>query len=245
MRLSIIIPVYNEEETVEEILDRLGKVKFSGVEREVVIVDDGSTDNTRKKLKKLEGKFKKFKGFKKFKIIYHPENQGKGAAVRTGLKQAAGDYILIQDADLEYNPQDIPRLLKPIQAGRAKVVYGSRLRRWPNLKQDERRLQFLLHYFGNRFLSLLTSLFYGQWITDMETGYKIFPKKALKNIRLKARRFDLEPEITSKLLRKGYRIMEMPIRTRPRGYEEGKKLQTVKDGSIAFWTLVKCRFFDD
>lgn len=242
MKLSIIVPVYNEEKTIEEILNRLRKVNLSGVDSEVIVVDDGSTDSTKEKLKRLEEKFKKLK---RFKVIYHGQNQGKGAAVRTGLKETTGDYIIVQDADLEYDPQDIPRLLRPLQEGKAEVVYGSRLKRWPNLRRDERSLRFLLHYLGNRFLSLITSLFYGQWITDMETGYKLFPKKAIENTPLKARGFDLEPEMTSKLLKKGYRIMEIPIVTEPRGYEEGKKLQTLKDGSIALWMLIKYRFLND
>lgn len=239
MKLSIIIPVYNEKETIEEILRRLMAVKTPKVDREILIVDDKSTDGTREILRKIRKKNPKFK------VLFHRQNQGKGTAVRTGLNQATGDYILIQDADLEYNPRDIPRLLQPILEGKTQVVYGSRLQRWPNLKKDEKRLQFLLHYFGNRFLSLMTSIFYGQWITDMETGYKLFPKKAAESMKLKARSFDLEPEITSKLLRGGYRIMEVPISTKPRGYEEGKKLHTVRDGSVALWTLIKCRFFND
>jgi glycosyltransferase involved in cell wall biosynthesis len=239
MKLSIIIPVYNEKKTIKEILRRIMAVKIPGVNKEIIIVDDKSTDGTRKILEKTK------KNHPKFKIIYHSKNQGKGAAVRTGFKYASGDYFLIQDADLEYNPQDIPRLLKPVLEKKARVVYGSRLKRWPNLKKDERKLRFLLHYFGNRFLSLVTSLFYGQWITDMETCYKLFPKKAVRGMQLKARKFDFEPEITSKLLKKGYRILEVPINTEPRGYEEGKKLKTLKDGSIALWTLIKYRFFND
>ncbi len=237
MKLSIIIPVFNEKKTIKEILKQVIAIKIPQVVKEIVVVDDKSTDGTREILEKIK------KEQTQLRVICHSQNQGKGAAVRTGMKQAKGDYILIQDADLEYNPQDIPRLLKPILEGKAKVVYGTRLQRWPNLKRDEKRLQFLLHYFGNRFLSLITSLFYGQWLTDMETCYKLFPKKAIQGMQLKARSFEFEPEITSKLLKKGYRIKEIPIVTTPRGYEEGKKLQTLKDGSIALWTLIKYRFF--
>lgn len=236
MKLSVIVPVYNEKKTIGEILRRLEQVKL---DKEVIVVDDGSIDGTRKKLERLKEKFKKFK------VVYHSQNQGKGAAVRTGLKYVTGDYVVVQDADLEYNPKDIPRLLKPILEGKTKVVYGTRLKRWPNLKRDERTPRFLLHFFGNRFLSLITSLFYGQWITDMETCYKLFPKKALKGIQLKACSFDLEPELTSKLLKRGYRILEVPIVTNPRGYEEGKKLKTIKEGLLALWTLIKYRFFSD
>lgn len=243
MELSVIMPVYNEEKTIKEILRRFGKVDLSPVKSELIIVDDGSTDGTRKKLEKISRKSKELKSFKGLKIIYHQENRGKGAAVRTGLKEATGDYIFVQDADLEYDPRDIPRLLRPVLERKVEVVYGSRLRRWPNLKRDEKSLRFLFHYCGNRFLSLITSIFYGQWLTDMETCYKLFPKKALKGVELGARSFDLEPEITSILLKKGYRILEIPIRTTPRGYEEGKKLRTIKEGSLAFWTLIKYRFF--
>lgn len=237
MKLSIIIPVYNEKQTIEEILRRLMVVKMPEVEKEIVIVDDKSTDGTREILYKIKKKHPRFK------IIFRSINGGKGVTVRTGLEKATGDYIIIQDADLEYNPRDIPRLLKLVLERKAKVVYGSRLKRWPNLKRDERKLRFLLHFFGNRFLSFITSLFYGQWITDMETCYKLFPRTALENIQLKAHSFDLEPELTSKLLKNGYRILEVPIVTNPRGYEEGKKLKTIREGSLAFWTLIKYRFF--
>lgn len=237
MRLSIIIPVYNEKKTIEEILKRVMAVKIPRMDKEIIIVDDKSTDGTREILQKIQKKHPWFK------ILFRSRNGGKGAAVRTGLKKASGDYVIVQDADLEYNPQDIPRLLKPVLEGKAKVVYGTRLKRWPNLKRDERTPRFLLHFFGNRFLSLVTSLFYGQWITDMETCYKLFPREALRNMKLRACSFDFEPETTSKLIKKGYRILEVPIVTKPRGYEEGKKLKTVREGSLALWTLIKYRFF--
>lgn len=239
MKLSIIIPVYNEKKTIKAILKRLMAVKLPKVEREIIIVDDKSTDGTREILREIKKKHPQFK------IVFRSRNGGKGAAIRTGLKKVTGDYIIVQDADLEYNPQDIPRLLKLVREGKAEVVYGSRLKRWPNLKKDERTPRFLLHFFGNRFLSLITSLFYGQWITDMETCYKLFPRKAVENMRLKANSFDFEPELTSKLLKKGYRIIEIPIVTEPRGYEEGKKLKTIREGSLALWTLIKYRFFSD
>jgi len=183
------------------------------------------------------------KNNKSFKVFHHEKNRGKGAAVRTGIEHATGDYIIIQDADLEYDPEDIPRLTSYIKGDRD-VVYGTRLARLPHLSREERRAQFLAHYFGNRFLSLVTSIFYGQWITDMETCYKLFPRSVVKNISLNSRGFDFEPEITSKLLKKGLKIQEIPIKTKPRGYEEGKKLNTIKDGTIALWTLIKYRFTD-
>ncbi|MCL5113919.1 MAG: glycosyltransferase family 2 protein [Patescibacteria group bacterium] len=238
MKLSIIIPVFNEEKTIKQVLEKVGGIKISGVDKEVIVVDDGSTDNSRFKIQSAKSGSKSG-GIKK---IFHKKNQGKGAAVRTGIEAATGDYILIQDADLEYDPNDIKRLILPIQKEKAKVVYGTRLNRLPNLTKDESKPLFLIHYFGNRFLSLITSILYGQWITDMETCYKLFPKKALKDVELNSKRFDFEPEITSKLLKKGYKILEIPIVTKPRGYDEGKKLNAIKDGSIALWTLLKYRF---
>ncbi|MEM4230396.1 MAG: glycosyltransferase family 2 protein [Candidatus Pacearchaeota archaeon] len=236
MKLSIIIPVFNEEKTVSRLLEKILKLKIPKVDKEIIVVDDGSIDATVSIISKSQTPHSKFK------FIKHKKNLGKGAAVRTGLDCATGDYIVIQDADLEYNPNDIKRLLEPVLEKEARVVYGTRLNRLPNLSKDEKTPLFLLHYFGNRFLSLITSILYGQWITDMETCYKLFPREALENIKLNARGFELEPEITSKLLRQGYRILEIPISTNPRGYQEGKKLNTIKDGIMALWTLIKFRF---
>ncbi|MBI2031279.1 MAG: glycosyltransferase family 2 protein [Candidatus Levybacteria bacterium] len=234
MKLSIVIPVFNEEKTISKILEKVTKLKIPNAEKEIVVVDDGSTDKTAAKLSGFN--------ISGLKIIHHKKNLGKGTAVRTGIENSSGDYIVIQDADLEYDPNDIKKLFIPIQKKMAKVVYGTRLNRLPNLTKDEKSPLFLLHYFGNRFLSLITSVLYGQWITDMETCYKLFPKKALENIKLNSRRFDFEPEITAKLLKKDYKILEIPIETKPRGYGEGKKLNTVRDGTIALWTLLKYRF---
>jgi dolichol-phosphate mannosyltransferase len=233
MKLSIIIPVFNEEKTIVKSLDRVRQVNLGKIKKEIIVVDDGSTDETAAVIKKYKDKGILF--------LTHDKNAGKGAAVRTGISKASGDYILIQDADLEYDPKFIPLLLFPIEQNQAKVVYGTRLNRMPNIFKEESNLLFLLHYFGNRFLSLITSMLYGQWITDMETGYKVFPKAAVGSMRLKSRGFDFEPEITANLLKKGYKILEVPIATVPRGYEEGKKLNTVRDGLIAVWTLFKCR----
>lgn len=236
MKLSIIIPMFNEERTILEVLKRVTQVNIPDIEKEVILVDDGSQDSS-----KLKVKNSKLKGIK---LLIHKTNQGKGAAVRTGIDHATGDYIIIQDADLEYNPKDIIKLLDPIQKRKATIVYGTRLRRLPNFKRDERTTRFLIHYLGNRFLSLLTSILYGKWVTDMETGYKIFPRKIGKNLNLHAKSFDFEPEITAKLLKSRYNIFEVPISTNPRGYKEGKKLHTFRDGFIALWTLIKHRFVD-
>ena len=238
MKLSIIIPVFNEEKTIEEILKKVHDVNLKNISKEIIIVDDGSTDGTVEKIKKT------ISGKKNIKFISHKTNQGKGAAIKTGIEAANGDYIIIQDADLEYDPKFIRNLLEPIITKQAKVVYGTRLRRLPHFGQEEKTIRFVLHYLGNRSLSLITSILYGNWLTDMETCYKLFPTKAGKKFDLRARRFDFEPEITAKLLKAGYKILEVPITTVPRDYSEGKKLKTFRDGSIALWTLVKYRFVD-
>ncbi len=227
--------MYNEEKTILQVLKKVIALKIPAATKEIILVDDGSTDRT---VKIIEG-LKLTKSDLKF--IKHIKNSGKGAAVRTGIKNSSGDYIIIQDADLEYDVNDIPRLLSNLSKER-KVVYGTRLARMPHFKDEERKAQFLLHYLGNRFLSLVTSALYGQWLTDMETCYKLFPKKAVLGMKLNARGFEFEPEITAKLLKRGYKIYEIPIKAVPRGYDEGKKLNTIKDGSKAFFTLLRYRF---
>ena len=234
MKLSIIIPVFNEENTIAEILQRVSLEKIPGVFKEIIVVDDGSTDKTREILKKVTGA----------EVFFHKLNQGKGAAVKTGIKKATGDYIIIQDADLEYDPKYIKNLVKPVLEKKAEVVYGTRINRLPNLNGEERTFRFLLHYLGNRILSLLVSVLYGQWLTDMETGYKLFPKTALRNVKLNARGFELEPEITAKLLKSNHKILEIPIRANPRTYDEGKKFNTISDGFKALWSIVRYRFTD-
>lgn len=238
MKLSIIIPVFNEEVTITGVVDTLQNVSIVGVDKEVIIVNDGSVDATAEKLTEIKKKYPAIQ------VISQSQNLGKGRAVVVGIKKATGDYILIQDADKEYNPNQIHLLLAPIQTRDAVVVYGTRLKRMPNFKKDERSLRFFIQYLGNKFLSLTTSILYGQWITDMETGYKLFSKKSLDGITLFARGFELEPEITAKLLKKGYKIVEIPIITNPRTQEEGKKLNALHDGPIALWTLIKYRFSD-
>jgi len=237
MKLSILIPVFNEEKTVGSVLESLYSLKIPNITKEIIVVDDGSRDKSPEILKK------KKRENPKLIVITHEKNKGKGAAIQTGIKKATGDIILIQDADLEYNPKDIPMLLEPIIDKKAKVVYGTRLRVKPVLFGKE-KTPLLLHFFGNKFLSLITTLLYGSMITDMETGYKVFTKNALKGINLKSRSFDMEPEITAKILKKGIRILELDIITKPRGYNEGKKIKPIKDGLKALWTILKYRFTD-
>lgn len=229
LKLSIIIPVYNEEKTIKEIIDKINSVKLGNISKEIIVVDDFSKDNTRNILKKIKG----------IKILRHNKNMGKGAAIKTGLKNSAGDVILIQDADMEYNPDEYKNLLKPIMEGKAMVVYGSRLDAIRNNLEN----MYKLHYFGNLFLTLITNVLYGAKITDMETGYKVFRKEVINNITLRASRFDFEPEITAKIIRKGYKIHEVPINFAGRKFEEGKKITWV-DGIKAVYCLIKYRFID-
>ncbi len=229
MKLSIIVPVYNEKNTIKEILRRLRSVDLGNdIDKEIIVVDDGSTDGTSDILKMEEDS--------SVRIIKHPANKGKGSAVRTGFDQSSGDLIVIQDADLEYDPEELPKLLKPILSGKAEVVYGSRF-------TGERRNMLFWHYLGNRVLSLVTDVLYNTTISDMETGYKLFTAQALKDIKIKARGFEFEPEITAKILKKGIRIYEVPISYTGREYQEGKKI-TWKDGFGALWALIKYRFIN-
>ncbi len=231
MKLSIIIPVYNEEKSILEVINKVKRVKLENITKEIIIIDDFSTDNTKEILTKLKDS--------SLKIFFHQKNVGKGTAIRTGLKHATGDIILIQDADLEYNPIEYEKLLKPIIENKTKVVYGSRL----NAIKKNLQKMYKLHYLGNLFLTIMTNILYGAKITDMETGYKVFRKEVIENINLKAKRFDFEPEITAKILKKGYKITEVPINFIGREFNEGKKI-TWKDGVKALYYLIKYRFTD-
>jgi len=221
--LTIIMPVYNEKATLPQIIARVLAVPIN---KELIIVDDYSTDGTREVLK----------NYPNIKIVLQPFNQGKGAALRAGFKEASGDYVIIQDADLEYDPQDYLKLISPINEGKAKVVYGSRF-------MGKHSFSSVSHYWGNKALSLLTTLLYGAVLTDMETCYKLIPAKFIKNIKLNANRFDFEPEITAKILKNGYKILEVPIGYKGREFNEGKKISW-KDGFAAIAALIKYRFYD-
>ena len=223
--LSVIVPVFNERNTVAEILRRMRRVELP-VDLEVVVVDDASSDGTDKVLDTLEDST--------VRVVRHPVNRGKGAAVRTGLGYARGDLVLVQDADLEYDPEDWPRLLAPILKGKARVVYGSRF-------TGERKNMLFLHWVGNRFLSLVTNVLYNTTLSDMETCYKLFDRQVLEGITITSERFDFEPEITAKVLRRGHRIYEVPISYSGREFHEGKKI-TWRDGIRALTTLVRERF---
>jgi glycosyltransferase involved in cell wall biosynthesis len=224
-KLSVIVPVFNERNTVVEIMRRMRAVELP-IEREIIVVDDGSADGTQQVLAQL--------GDSTVKIVKHAANQGKGAAIRTGLEHVTGDLVLIQDADLEYDPEDWPKLLAPIFRGKATVVYGSRF-------TGERRNMLYLHWVGNRMLSLVTNILYNTTLSDMETCYKLFDRRVIDDITIRSNRFDFEPEITAKVLRKKVRIYEVPISYTGREFEEGKKI-TWRDGFAALYALVKYRF---
>ncbi len=239
MKLSIIVPVYNEAQTIAEVLTILSDLPLE-LDKEIIVVDDGSSDGTTAIIQGLISP--------KIKAIFQRPNQGKGAAIRKGLEMSSGDLVIIQDADLEYDPAEFPKLIEPILSGRAQVVYGSRFAGDGGLAQVIRQHKKLyswhfLYYLGNKFLSLVTTLLYGQPITDMETGYKIFKAEVIKSLGLAANRFEFEPEVTAKVLKKGIKIYEVPISYKGREYSEGKKI-TWKDGLTAIWVLFKCRLLD-
>ena len=227
MKLSIIIPVYNEYETICEVVRRVEAVD---ADKEIIIVDDGSIDGSRDLLKKYEGR-------ERFKVVYQSKNMGKGRSLRTGFEKAEGEIIIIQDADLEYNPKDYPILLQPILDGQADVVYGSRFLGGPH------RVLFFWHSLGNRFLTFLSNMFTNINLTDMETGYKAFRRSVLDSISLKCNRFGFEPEFTSKVARNKFIIYEVPISYAGRNYSAGKKINW-KDGVAALWFIVRFRFFN-
>ena len=225
-KLSVVVPVFNERTTLVEVIRRMRTVELpDGIEREIIMVDDGSTDGTRDVLRQL--------GDSTVRVLKHDTNRGKGAAVRTGLQVASGDYVLVQDADLEYDPEDWPKLIAPVQRGRARVVYGSRF-------TGERRNMLFLHWVGNRVLSLVTNVLYNTTLSDMETCYKLVDRSLLLDLDLRSERFDIEPEITAKILKRRIRIYEVPISYTGREFDEGKKI-TWRDGFRALWVLLRIR----
>lgn len=228
MKLSIVIPVFNEVGTVDEIIRR---VKAAPFEKEIIVVDDCSTDGTVQLLRKIDAIQDNVK------VYYHDRNRGKGAALRTGFTAVQGDVVIIQDADLEYDPREYPNLLEPILDGRADVVYGSRFLGGPH------RVLFFWHYVGNKFLTLLSNTLSNLNLTDMETCYKAFRKEVLKDLSLKSDRFGFEPEFTMKIAKRKLRIYEVPISYSGRTYHEGKKINW-KDGVAAIYTILRYRFFD-
>jgi glycosyltransferase involved in cell wall biosynthesis len=240
MLLSIVMPVYNEEGFLEEIVSRVQAVDLGDIERELIMVDDCSADASGRIMAAMAGQSAVHPSAKPFdrpiRIARHQFNQGKGAALRTGFELAQGDLVLIQDADLEYDPEDYPKLLKPVLKGKAEVVYGSRF-------TGERRNMFFHHWVGNKFLTLVTNVLFNTTLSDMETCYKLFTRRALEGVVIKSDRFNFEPEITAKILKKGIRIYEVPISYTGREFAEGKKI-TWRDGITALVALVKFRFTD-
>ena len=235
MRLSIVIPVYNETETLAEIVRRVWEVDLgSDADKEIVLVDDYSTDGTRDLYEGLKATY----GPDHLKVFFHERNRGKGAALRTGFKQVTGDVVIIQDADLEYDPADYPRLIQPILDGKADVVYGSRF-----VGSQAHRVHFFWHMIGNRLLTTLSNMMTNLNLTDMETCYKVFRADVLKRLRIKSDRFDFEPEITAKVAKDGWRVYEVGISYAGRSYGEGKKI-TWRDGLHALWSIFRFRFFD-
>jgi glycosyltransferase involved in cell wall biosynthesis len=225
-KLSIVIPVYNEKSTIDEIVKRVQNVEF---EKEIIIVDDCSSDGTRDKIDKISGN--------NIKKLFHEKNKGKGASLRTGFQHVTGDIVIIQDADLEYNPNEYSNLIEPIVDGRADVVYGSRFLGGPH------RVDFFWHYVGNKILTTLSNILTNLILTDMETCYKVFKAEIIKDIKIRSNRFGFEPEITAKLAKRKCIIYEMPISYSGRDYDEGKKIGW-KDGIVALYCIVRFKLFD-
>ena len=234
MKLSVLIPVYNEERTLEEVVRRVRSIELP---KEIILVDDGSKDRSREILTRLQVETERAPDpLNEIKVFLQPHNQGKGAAIKVALDHARGEVIIIQDADLEYDPHDYPALLEPIERGLADVVYGTRF-----AGGGAHRVLFFWHSLGNRMLTLVSNMLTNLNLSDMEVGYKMFRAEVLKSIRLESNRFGFEPEVTMKLAKKGYRFYEVPISYHGRTYQEGKKI-TWKDGVSALYYMFRFRF---
>ncbi len=229
MKLSIVVPVYNEENTLEEIIRRVQATLY---DKEIIAVDDASEDGSRDILDRLAQQHDNLR------VFYHEKNQGKGAALRTGFAQVTGDVVIIQDADLEYDPADYPALLDPIEKGLADVVYGSRL-----IGAQPHRVLFFWHYMGNRCVTFLSNMFTNLNLTDMEVGFKVFKAEVVREIKIKSSRFGVEPELTAKVAKQKYCVYEVPISYHGRDYAHGKKI-TWRDGIAAIFHILRFRFFD-
>jgi len=228
--LSVIMPVFNEIKTIKNAVNSVKKSKLPGIKKEIIIVDDGSTDGTTDEIKRI------LKKDRAIKAVFQPRNSGKGAAIREGLKHVTGDFTIIQDADLEYDPSDYKIMFEPVFRGNADVVYGSRF-------LGTHRSFLFWNYVANKILSFTTNLLYNTTLTDMETCYKLFRTPIIKGMKIRSSRFEVEPELTAKVLKKNYKIYEVPIHFYGRGYEEGKKIKAI-DGFKALWALIKYKFID-
>lgn len=226
-KITILIPVYNEYNTLNKILAKIENIDFYGLNKEIILIDDCSTDGTKDLYKDLN-----------YKVLYHERNLGKGASLRDGFKEATGDIVTIQDADLEYNPEDLLPLVKVVMDNEADVAYGSRF-----MNIDMSKNYMLTHLLGNKALTIITNILYGANLTDMETCYKVFKAEYVKNLNIKSNRFDFEPEITAKVLKQGARLKEVPISYNARSFDEGKKISW-KDGFAAIFALIKFRFMN-
>ena len=229
MRLSIIIPAYNEAATIRPIIEKIKAVDLGNLEREIIVVDDGSKDGTRELLKTITG----------IKYIFHEKNLGKGGAVKTGFKNATGDIVLVQDADLEYDPRDYPALIAPILSGEVEVTNGVRIK--PEYDSRRGTVSYILHWLGNELITWTTNLLYLHYASEYEACYKAFTNKLIKSIEIKTNNFDFDNELVCKILKEGYKIQDVPVRYYPRGYEEGKKINW-RHGFLILWTIIKYRF---